>query len=139
MLQLNTYLTFNGNCADAMRFYERTLNGKLEMMTHATSPMAGQASPENANRIMHARLMFDGGVLMASDTMAEHPYEGMNGFSIALHCPTGAEAKRVFDALADGGKVVMPFQKTFWSEGFGMLVDRFGAPWMLNVGSPDQP
>lgn len=134
MPQLNPYLTFDGNCADAMRFYTRLLNGKLEMMTQAESPIGAQASPENANRIMHACITFEGGVLMAADAMAGQPYEGMNGFSIAVHYPTAAEANRVFDTLADGGKVVMPFQKTFWSEGFGMLVDRFGAPWMLNVG-----
>src|SRR5688572_8935367 len=116
MPQLNAYLTFDGNCADAMRFYERTLNGKLEMMTHAQSPMAAQASPGNANRIMHARLVLDGGVLMASDSMADHPYEGMKGFSLTLGYPTALEAKRVFEALASEGKIIMPLQKTFWSE-----------------------
>jgi PhnB protein len=139
MTKLNTYLTFDGNCADAMRFYERVLNGKLEMMTHGNSPMAAQATPANANRIMHARLAFDGGVLMASDSMAGQPYEGMHGFSIALMAPTAADAKRVYDALSDGGKIIMPLQKTFWSEAFGMLVDRFGAPWMVNVMDPNQP
>ena len=92
--------------------------------------MAAQATPANANRIMHARLAFEGGVLMASDSMADHPYEGMHGFSMTLTHSTAADAKRVFEALAEGGKVTMPLQKTFWSEAFGMLVDRFGAPWM---------
>ena len=138
MSQLNTYLTFDGNCADAMRFYERTLNGKLEMMTHAQSPMAAQASPGDANRIMHARLVFDGGVLMASDSMTGHPYDGMKGFSLTLGYPTAPEAKRVFEALASEGRIIMPLQKTFWSEAFGMLVDRFGTPWMVNVLAPEQ-
>jgi PhnB protein len=136
--QLNTYLVFNGNCAEAMRFYERTLGGKLDLMTHADSPMAGQVPPENSNRVMHALLMFEGGVLMASDSMAGRPYQGMHGFSIAAHYQTAEEAKRIFDTLADGGKIEMPFQKTFWAEGFGMLVDRFGTPWMVNVGTPGQ-
>ena len=138
MPQLNTYLVFNGNCAEAMRFYERTLGGKLDVTTHAESPMAGQVPPEMANRVMHALLMFEGGVLMASDSMAGQPYQGMHGFSIAAHYQTAEEAKRIFDTLADGGKVEMPFQKTFWAEGFGMLVDRFGTPWMVNVGTPGQ-
>ena len=134
MHQLNAYLFFDGTCADAMRFYERTLGGKLEMMTHADSPMAGQTPPGSAGRIMHARLGLDGGALMASDSMAGQPYGGMKGFSLSLVYPNVADAKRVFDALADGGRVTMPLQKTFWAETFGMLVDRFGTPWMVSGG-----
>jgi PhnB protein len=134
MHQLNTYLFFNGTCADAMRFYERTLSGKLSLMTHAESPMAAQAPPGSANRILHARLDFDGGMLMASDSMVGQPYEGMKGFSLSLIYPTAAEGRRMFDALAQGGQVTMPMQKTFWAEGFGMLVDRFGTPWMVSGG-----
>ncbi|HMH19272.1 MAG TPA: VOC family protein [Burkholderiales bacterium] len=135
MSQLDAYLIFNGNCAEAMRFYERTLGGKLEvMMTHAESPMAGQTPPGSADRILHARLIIDGRILMASDSMVGQPYEGMKGFSLSLIYPRAADAKRAFDALAAGGKVTMPLQKTFWAEAFGMLVDRFGTPWMVNAG-----
>jgi PhnB protein len=131
---LDSYLFFDGNCAQAMRFYERTLGGKLEMMmTHAESPVADQAPPGSADRIMHARLNVDGRALMASDAMPGQPYEGMTNFSLSLIYPTVAEAKRVFDALSEGGRVTMPFQKTFWAEAFGMLVDRFGTPWMINA------
>jgi len=132
MLQLDTYLTFDGNCAEAMRFYQRTLGGKLDLMTHAQSPMAGQTPAGSENRIMHARLVLDGRLLMASDSMAGHRYEGMKGFSLSLMYPTVAEAQRVFKALAEGGRVVMPLDKTFWAKAFGMLVDRFGTPWMVN-------
>jgi len=132
MLQLDTYLTFDGNCAEAMRFYQRTLGGKLDLMTHAQSPMAAQTPPGSENRIMHARLALDGRLLMASDSMVGHPYEGMKGFSLSLIYPTVVEATRVFNALADGGKVIMPLDKTFWAKAFGMLVDRFGTPWMVN-------
>jgi PhnB protein len=133
MPQLDAYLTFDGNCADAMRFYERTLGGKLEMlMTHAESPMAAQTPRGSADRIMHARLVIDGRILMASDSMVGHPYEGMKGFSLSLVYPTVTDAQRAFDALAEGGRVNMPLQKTFWAEAFGMLVDRFGTPWMVN-------
>jgi PhnB protein len=134
MPELSAYLFFDGNCADAMRFYERTLGGKLTLMTHAEAPSGAQAPPGNADRIMHARLVIDGGVLMASDETAGHPYAGMKEFSLSLTYPAVAEAQRVFDALAEGGRVNLPFQKTFWSEGFGMLVDRFGTPWMINAG-----
>jgi PhnB protein len=133
MSQLNAYLFFDGTCADAMRFYERTLGGKLEMMlTHAESPMADKAPPGSADRIMHARLAIDGGALMASDSMAGQPYGGMKGFSLSLIYPTVADAKRVFNALAAGGQVTMPIEKTFWAEAFGTLVDRFGTPWMIS-------
>jgi PhnB protein len=74
----------------------------------------------------------DGGTLMASDTMAGQPYDGMHGFSLTLVYPTAADARRIFDALGQGGRVTMPIQKTFWAEAFGMLVDRFGTPWMVN-------
>jgi PhnB protein len=132
MPAINPYLIFNGNCAEAMRFYERTLGGKLEMMTHGQSPIADQIPPGSADRILHARLAFDGGVLMASDGMVSDSYKGMHGFSVSVIYPTAAEAKRVFDALAKGGKVTMPLDKTFWAEAFGMLVDRFGTPWIIN-------
>jgi PhnB protein len=135
MADLDAYLFFDGTCAEAMRFYERTLGAKLEMMmTHAESPMAAESppSPGSGNRIMHARLVIDGRALMASDSMVGHPYEGMKGFSLSLQYPTVADARRVFDTLAAGGKVTMPMQKTFWAEAFGMLVDRFGTPWMVN-------
>jgi PhnB protein len=134
MHQLNTYLFFDGTCADAMRFYERTLGGKLSLMTHAESPMAAQTPPGSADRIMHARLDFDGGRLMASDWLAGQPSVCMKGFSLSLIYPTAAEARRMFDTLVQGGQVTMPMDKTFWAEAFGMLVDRFGTPWMVNGG-----
>jgi PhnB protein len=133
MPQLDSYLFFDGNCAEAMRFYERALGGKLEiLMTHAQSPAAAQTPPGSANRIMHARLVIDGRALMASDAMVGERYEGMKNFSLSLVYGTVAEAKRVFEVLAEGGKIKMPMQKTFWAEAFGMLVDRFGTPWMVN-------
>ncbi len=134
-MSLDTYLTFNGNCAEAMRFYERVLGGKLEMMmTMGESPMAAQMPPGAENRIMHANLNLGDRHLMASDSMLGHPYGGMQGFSLSLSYGTVEEGQKIFDALADGGQVGMPLQKTFWAEGFGMLVDRFGTPWMINCG-----
>jgi PhnB protein len=134
MLQLGTYLFFDGTCADAMRFYERTLGGKLQLMTHGESPMAAETPPGSANRIMHARLELDGRLLMGSDWMVGRPYPGMKGFSLSLIYPVVAEAQRMFAALAEGGQITMPMGKTFWAEAFGMLVDRFGTPWMVNGG-----
>lgn len=134
MSDVNAYLVFDGNCAEAFRFYERTLGGELQVMTHGDSPISDQIPPEAKDRVMHARLLLDGRPLMGSDAMMSHPYEGMKGFSLSLSYPTAAEGQRIFDALAEGGRVTMPMQKTFWVEAFGMLVDRFGTPWMVNGG-----
>ncbi|MFI4927053.1 MAG: VOC family protein [Burkholderiales bacterium] len=133
MAILDSYLFFQGQCAEAMRFYERTLGGKLEaLMTYGQAPQ--QQCPDGAkDLVMHARLVIDGRALMASD---QQPGErqSMGGFALSLQYPTAQEARRVFDALAQGGKVNMPMEKTFWAESFGVLVDRFGTPWMVGGG-----
>jgi PhnB protein len=139
MSQLEPYLFFNGNCAEAMRFYEKALGGKLEMMMKASEapPEAAQPCPEGkemGDGVLHACVVVEGRRLMASDWMAPDPYPGINGVSISLVYPTVEEAERKFDALAAGGKVIMPLGKTFWIESFGMLTDRYGANWMINGG-----
>lgn len=128
------YLGFNGNCADAMRFYERALNGKLEvLMSGADSPMAEQMPPQFLHRILHARLVLPGGsMLYAGDCPADQPFDGIKGVSIAVDYPTVDEAEAVFAALADGGQVTMPMQPAFWARRWGMLIDRFGTPWIVN-------
>ena len=137
MTQAIAYLAFNGNCADAMRFYERALNGKLEvLMSGADSPMAADIPKEFADRILHARLVLPGGgMLYAGDAPANLPYEGIKGVSIAVDYASVAEAEKVFAALAAGGQTSMPMQPTFWAKRFGMCVDKFGTPWIVN-GEP---
>lgn len=131
-MQVNPYLTFNGNCEEAFKFYEKALGGKIEgMMTHGASPMAKQVGPEWQNKIVHARLVVDGQDLYGSDAPPQY-YRQPQGFSVSLTVKQAAEAERVFQALAENGKVEMPLQQTFWSIRFGMLVDRFGIPWMIN-------
>jgi PhnB protein len=131
---LDSYLFFNGTCAQAMRFYEKTLGGKLEMMmTYADAP-PDQRPPGADDRIMHASLNVDGRRLMASDTGPNDPNKGMSGFSLSLAYPTPEEARKVFDALAVGGNVVMPVGKTFWAEAFGMLTDLYVTSWMVSGG-----
>ncbi len=135
MPQLNAYLSFDGNCAEAMRFYQKTIGGELEsMLTVAKTPMCDQMPAGSGDRIMHACLRLDQGVLMAADTMPGHTYEGMKGVSMTLTYATPAEAAPVFNKLAEGGKVTMPMAKTFWAESFGMLTDRFGTTWLINGG-----
>ncbi|WIT13333.1 VOC family protein [Paucibacter sediminis] len=134
MTQAIAYLAFNGNCADAMRYYERALGGKLEvLMSGAESPMAAQIPPEFAQRILHARLVLPGGgMLYAGDAPAHLPYEGIKGVSITLDYASAAEAERVFATLAEGGQVTMPMQGAFWAKRWGMLIDKFGTPWIVN-------
>ncbi|MDQ6640824.1 MAG: VOC family protein [Pseudomonadota bacterium] len=138
MPQIDAYLMFDGKCEEAMRVYERTLGAKVEaMITYGEAPSMGEpVPPASADKIMHASLEIDGRRLMASDYPANQPAEPMQGFSLSLSYPSVKEAAPVFDALAAGGKVTMPMAKTFWAEGFGMLTDRFGTPWMVSAGEP---
>jgi PhnB protein len=139
MPKLDTYLFFNGNCAEAMRFYEKTLGGKLDMMAEKDAPKTAQGPKGNSDKILHARLAFDGGVLMASDWLAPQKYPGMGGFSVSITYTKVDEAKRAYDTLSKGGQVTMPLDKTFWVEAFGMVVDRFGTPWMIGGGKALMP
>jgi PhnB protein len=127
------YLGFNGNCAEAMRFYERALDGKLEvMMSCADSPMAAKVPKEFAHRIMHARLALSGGAtLYAGDAMGQ-TYQGIHGVSITLNYDSVAEAEKFFERLSDGGKVTMAMAPTYWAKSFGMVTDKFGAQWIVN-------
>jgi PhnB protein len=136
MPQLNAYISFDGNCAEAMQFYETVLEGKLEaMMKNSQSPMAGQLPPGSADLVMHARLVLDNGVLMAGDAMPGcSAYEGMKGFSLTLTYPDATQARDVFARLSEGGKVTMAMEASFWADAFGMLVDRYGTPWIINGG-----
>ena len=136
MPALDSYLFFNGNCAEAMRFYERTLGGKIDMMmTYGQSPEPEHCPAGSQDRIMHAHLAIDGRALMASDTPKGQESAGMSGFALSLNYPGVEDARRVFAALAEGGKVTMPLGKTFWAQAFGMLTDRFGTSWMVSGGA----
>ena len=133
-LQPIPYLSFDGTCAEAMRFYEKVLGGKIKvMMSGGQSPMADQIPKEFADRIMNAQLELPGGsFLYAGDCPSHMPYEGIKGVSVALNFDDVAEAEAIFNALSQGGKITMPFSPTFWAKKFGMLVDRFGVPWIIN-------
>lgn len=138
MPQLNAYLSYDGNCAEAMKFYARVLGAKVEaLITYAETPAGGgpPVPASHAHRIMHAHLVHKDFSLMAGDVPPGMPYQGIQGAMMTLTYPTAAEARRVFDALCEGGgKVNMPIGETFWAEAFGMLTDRFGTPWGVNGG-----
>jgi PhnB protein len=133
-LQPIPYLSFNGNCAEAMRFYEKVLGGNIKsMMSGAQSPMAAQIPKEFGDRIMNAQLELPGGsFLYAGDAPAHIPYTGVNGVSITLNFDSVDEAEQIFNQLAEGGKVTMPYSPTFWAKKFGMLTDKYGVPWIIN-------
>ena len=131
-MQIHTYLLFDGQCDEAFRLYERVLGGKIDFIqTHGESPMGDQAPPELRDKIMHVHMTVGDQVLMGSDAPPGH-FEKPQGFSVSLGIEDPAEAERVFRELSEGGEVRMELQKTFWAERFGMLVDRFGIPWMVN-------
>jgi PhnB protein len=132
-MQLNPYLFFNGQCEAAFKFYEKVLGGKIEaMMPHEGTPAEEHVSPEWRQKIMHARLVVGDKVLMGSDAPPDRTDGAMKGFSVTLGVDSTAEAERIFNALANKGTVRMPIQQTFWAARFGMLIDRFGTPWMIN-------
>lgn len=136
MPQLNAYLSYDGNCAEAMKFYARVLGAKLDaLMTYREMPGDQPVPPSHADRIMHAYLVHPDFALMAGDTPPGAPYQGVHGVMMTLTYPTAAEGRRVFEALAEGGTVNMPLGETFWADSFGMVTDRFGTPWGVNGGS----
>ena len=135
-MEMNPYLMFNGNCEEAFKYYERCLGGKIEaMLPHAGTPAEQQVPAEWRNKILHARMTVNGQALMASDAPPGHQ-ENFGVFSISINVSGAPEAERIFAALAEGGQVRMPIQETFWALRFGMLVDRFGVPWMVNCEKP---
>lgn len=134
---MNPYLTFNGNCAAAFTYYAERLGGQIGMMmTMGESPMADQVPAQFKQNIMHASIFLNGGVVMGSDGMPGQPYPGLSGFSLSLSTTDPVEAERFFNALAEGGTVTMPLEPTFWAVRFGMVVDQFGVPWMVNCEAP---
>ena len=131
-MNINPYLNFNGQCETAFKFYERVLGGKITFsMTWGEMPGADQFPPETHSMIMHSTLNVGEAAIMGADSPPGR-YQKPTGLNVSIHVKGVAEGKRIFEALAENGSVTMPFEKTFWSPGFGMCVDQFGIPWMIN-------
>ncbi|MCE0522136.1 MAG: VOC family protein [Methylacidiphilales bacterium] len=131
-MQLNPYLMYNGQCEAAFKFYERCLGGKIVFkLTNGESPMAKETPPERLNHILHARFQVGDLVLMGSDSPPER-FQKPQGFAVSLGIEKPQDAERVYQALAENATIMMPLQETFWALRFGMLVDQFGIPWMIN-------
>ena len=133
-MNVQAYLTFGGRCEEALEFYKKSLGAEVTgMMRWKDSPDAAMKPPPGfENKIMNAAFRIGQTALMADDGMAEKTAE-FKGMTLAIEAADDAEAKRVFTALGEGGKVTMPLTRTFWTSSFGMLTDKFGVPWMVNV------
>lgn len=137
MPKLNAYLSFDGECREAMNHYAKVLGGTLDaMITYGDTPGDPTLPAEHAGRIMHACLTHNDFQLMAGDAPPGMRFEGMKGCMLALFFDSAADAKRVFDTFADGGTVQMPLGPVFWVEVFGMVTDRYGTAWGINGGKP---
>ena len=129
-MALNPYLFFDGTCEQALDFYKDALGAEIvSMMRYKDAPPMEGAPPDQGERVMHAHVRIQGSDLMASDGPTQPP----QGFSLSLGVATAEEGQKLFDKLAAGGQVTMPYGKTFWTSGFGMCKDQFGVPWMVNA------
>ena len=132
-MHINTHLNFNGQCDEAFQRYAKLLGGEVKFkMTWGESPMAKDLPADAQNLIMHASLKIGDGDIMGADSPPGR-YTKPAGMNVSVHVKDATEAERIFKALCEGGEEQMPFQKTFWSPGFGMCVDRYGIPWMVNT------
>jgi PhnB protein len=142
-MKIVTSLSFRGQCREAFEFYAKVLGGRLTAAFPYGDGMPGMeiTDPAHKDWLMHAWLEVGDQALMGADmdlAWAPNIDKPKNGFDVSLHSDDVAEARRWFEQLAEGGRQVMPFAETFWSPGFGALVDRFGIPWMVNTNAaPD--
>jgi PhnB protein len=138
-MQLEAYLFFDNQAAEAFDFYAKCLGGKIAMkVTYGEMPGTEQMPPEVKRQIAHVRLEAGGAVLMGSDfcSPTPEPYPGIHGCAVCLGVKQPGEAERLFAALSQGGKIEMPIGETSWSQRFGMFVDRYGVHWMVNCNRP---
>ena len=131
-MNLNPYLSFDGRCEEAFTYYAETLGGTIAgIFKYGGSPMEESVPADWKDKVMHATMTLGKGTIMGADS-APQQYQPAQGFSISLEVDKVEEAERAFSALAKEGKILLPLQQTFWAPRFGMLVDRFGIPWMVS-------
>ena len=137
-MQVSPYLSFNGQCEAAFTLYEQCLGARVgPIFRYAGSPMADQVPPDWQNKVMHGSVTIGELVLMGGDVVPVR-YEEPRGFSLSIQISNTDDAERIFRDLATGGKVVVPLAQTFWAARFGMVVDRFGIPWLINCEEPNR-
>jgi len=137
VMRMNTYVNFHGTCAEAFRYYEKHLGARVGMMmTHAQSPDQSRVGPEWKDAVLHGRISIGDNELMAADIPNAEP---MRSAYLTLRMDSDIESERVFSALSDGGRVLMPIQETFFASRFGQVQDRFGINWMILHERPAPP
>lgn len=132
MAQINAYLTFNGNCREAMNFYQECFGGELYLQTIGESPLADKMPPDMKDGILHANLRSEALVLLASDMVSEKGFLIGNNVSLMLECASETEIRAAYEKLAAGGNATHPIENTFWGALFGGLTDQFGNNWLLH-------
>ena len=139
-MAFNPYLFFGGSCREAFTRYQEIFGGELTLLAMSDMPPGASdepVPPEQADMIMHAALVIDGNLLMASDDPTTESFGPVQGMQVSYSASDVADAQRVFAALSEGGKVHQPMEPTFWSPAFGMCTDRFGTPWMVGADPED--
>lgn len=139
-MRISPYLSFNGNCAEAVAFYEKAFNVKAEIMRYKDAPPEdGYQLPEGTeNLVMHAQFEIDGAMIMLCDLPPQTPVKVGENIAIMAEFDSADQAKAAFEALKDGGEVSMEIQETFWSKCFGSLTDKFGISWNISIGCPTE-
>jgi PhnB protein len=135
-MPFHPYLFFGGKCREAFTRYQEIFGGELFLMPMKDAPSDQPVPAEKADYIIHAALTFDGHLLMASDDPMNDNFGPVQGMMVSFSTPDATEAKRVYDALAEGGTQTQPLIETFFSPAWGMVTDRFGTPWMVGADQP---
>ncbi|MET0459944.1 MAG: VOC family protein [Ilumatobacteraceae bacterium] len=136
-MAFDPYLFFGGNCREAFTRYQEVFGGELQLLTMADTPDSEDVPAEQADLILHAALTLDGRLLMGSDDPTTDDFGPVQGMMVSYSATDADDARRVFDALAEGGSVNQALTETFFSPAFGMCVDRFGTPWMVSAYAED--
>ena len=138
-MKVQAYVSFTGRCEEALAFYKKAIGAEvISLLRWKESPDTGMTPPPGfEEKIMNASFRIGETELMADDGMGNEKQAEFKGMTLVIEVADDAEAKRVFAALGEGGNVTMPLMKTFWTSSFGMLTDKFGVPWMVNVAAPN--
>ena len=130
-MRIDFHINFSGQCQEAFEFYQSILGGEVELLTYGNSPAKEDVPADWAEKIVHGSFAFNNLQITGADLLPEN-YQKLQGFQLLLQLNNSSEAQRIFDALAAGGIVTMPLQKTFWTDAYGIVTDRFGIPWEVN-------
>ena len=136
MKEISAYLIFNGNCREAMTFYQKFLGSELQLITFGD--MGGNAPPDSKDRIAHARISKGAAVLLASDNMPGMTFNAGDNYFVCIQCESVQETDKLFAALSEKGKPIQPPQETPWAKRFAMFTDQFGTKWMLNCSKAER-